>query len=209
MLTDTNFWFSVITACVAIIAIIQTQVQIRLSNKQHLFDKRVESYLIAIGLLQLYENNYSTFDREDEPFLAIDVQFSFFTNNTYLEQIASSISSPIGSSEHKQFLIKMENLTETATKIKFLFSGSASVLLGDFVLRYQELLFSMYQYHILIVKMQAENEKSAITLEEAGRRLGEKQQRINLKKAFDNLKQTYICLEKENVKEKIEKQIKL
>lgn len=83
MLTDTNFWFSVITACVAITALIQTQVQIRLSNKQHLFDKRVESYLIAIGLLRLYENNYSSFDGQDEPFLAVDVQFSFFTNSTF------------------------------------------------------------------------------------------------------------------------------
>ena len=209
MLTDTNFWFSVITACVAITALIQTQVQIRLSNKQHLFDKRVESYLIAIGLLRLYENNYSSFDGQDEPFLAVDVQFSFFTNNIYLEQIAPSISSPLGSPEHKKFLIKMENLTETAAKIKFLFSGNASVLLGDFVLRYQELLFAMFQYHIIIVKMQEENEKNSITLEEAERRVGEKQQRINMQKAFVNLKQAYICIEKENVKEIIEKQIKL
>lgn len=64
MLKDWNFWFSVVTAMVAIVALIQTQQQIRLSNKQHLFDKRIENYLIAIGLIQLYLNNCSLFEKE-------------------------------------------------------------------------------------------------------------------------------------------------
>ena len=55
MFKDWNFWFSVITAIVAVIALFQTNRQIRLGNKQHLFDMRIEYYLIAKGMMQLFD----------------------------------------------------------------------------------------------------------------------------------------------------------
>ena len=47
MMMDWNFWFSVITAIVAVIALIQTKQQIKLSNKQHLFDNVQHVYQIS------------------------------------------------------------------------------------------------------------------------------------------------------------------
>ncbi len=197
---DWNFILSVITVIVAIFALIQTRKQIKLSNKQHLFDKRVENYLIAMGLIQLYRSNYLNFNyEEDKPIFSIDLDFKFFTNNNYLEQISFAIDNPLKEPGHKELLIKLENLKDVATKIKFLFSGKESVLLGDFVLRYQELLFAMYQYQILLDHMNRESQQS----------VGEKQYRVKTQEAFDNLKQADIMLRKENVEKQIKKQIKL
>lgn len=217
MAKDWNFIFSVVTALVgivtavvAVLALGQTRKQIKLSNKQHLFDKRVENYLIATGLIQLYRSNCMHFDNEeDEPMLVIDLEFAWLTNNTYLEQITSAIDNPLKGLSHKELLIKLEKLKDVATKIKFLFSGEASVLLGDFVLRYQELLFAMYQYKIVLDKMNKINEGHRLTIEEAQQKVGEKQHRIKLQKAFDDLKQADSLLKKANVEEQIKKQIKL
>lgn len=210
MFHDCNFWFSVVTAVVAIIALIQTQQQIKLSNKQNLFDKRIENYIIATGLIQLYRSNCMYFNNEkDEPIFTADSEFTWLTNNTYLEQITPAIENPLKEPSHKELLIKLENLKNVDAKIKLLFSGKASVLLGDFVLRYQELLFAMYQYKIILDKMEKVAEDYKLTLEESQQRVKEKQHRIKLQKAFENLKQADSMLKKENAEEQIKKQIKL
>lgn len=210
MLKYGNFFLSVVTISVAIWSLMQTRRQIELSNKQHLFDKRVENYLIAMGLIQLYRSNGSLFNHEkDEPIVDIDFEFELLTNNTYLEQITPVIKNPLKEPSHKELLIKLENLKEVSTKIKFLFSSKASVLLGDFVLRYQELLFAMYQYRILLDRMKKVSQDFKLTLEKSQQTVGEEKHRVKLKEAFDNLKQAEIMLIKQKVEEQIKKEIKL
>lgn len=210
MIEDWNFWLSAITASVAIFAVIQTNKQIKLSNKQHLFDKRVEIYIIATGLIQLYRTNCIHFnDEEDEPMFAIDLYFLWLTNNTFLEGITPAIKNTLKEPFHKELLIKLESLKEVSTKIKLLFSDDVSELLGNFVFSYQELLFSMYKYKIVLDKIYEVNKGHILTLEEIQQSVGEEKHRIKLQKAFDNLKQADIMLRKEKVEEKIKKQIKL
>lgn len=208
MVIDWNFCFSVITAAVAVIALWQTHQQIKLGNKQHLFDKRTESYIIAEGLVQLYRNNCTRYDFEkDEPIFAIDLEFKWLTNNSYLEQTSSVIDNPLNEPEHKFFLSKLEELKNVAARIELIFSGKESMALKDFVLRYQELLFTMYQYQILLKKM--EKVSQGKTLEETQKMFGERDYREKLLKVFERLNQTDINLKEENVMEKIKKQIKL
>lgn len=210
MLTDWNFWFSVITAVVAVIALMQTKQQIKLSNKQYLFDKRVEHYLIAKGLIQLYESNKTLLTvKDDEPAFAMDFIFAQMTNNTCLEKITDAIAHPLENPYHKDFLIEMEIMKDVSAKIKFMFGGKITSFLGNYVLCYQELLFKMYQYQILLNKMQKSAQDFNLTLDKAQEAVGEKQQREELQKAMEDLKQAYDILKKEDVEEKIEKQIKL
>lgn len=210
MFKDWNFWFSVITAGVAIVAIYQTQHQIKLSNKQHLFDKRVENYLIAKGLVQLYRSNSSHFiHEEDRPIFEIDLEFTWLTNNVYLENMTLAIENPLTEPYHKEFLTKLEELKEISSKIKFLFSGEIAELLGDFVLNYQRLLFAMYQYQILVNKLKDTANKFNLSLEESQEKVHEKKHRNTLKQAFDNLKQADSLLKDKKVERQIEKQIRL
>lgn len=67
----------------------------------------------------------------------------------------------------------------------------------------------MYQYQIVLDRINKVNEGHRLIIEEAQQEVGEKQHRIKLQKAFDNLKQADIMLRKENVEEQIKKQIKL
>ncbi|WP_054198879.1 hypothetical protein [Clostridium baratii] len=210
MTIDGNFIVSVITAIVAIIALVLTLRQIKLSNKQHLFDKRMENYLIAMGLIQLYENNHRIFnEKEDGPLFALDYDFALLTNNTYLEQITPVIDNPLKGANHKNFLIKLEDLNEVGTKIKFLFSKNEAKVLSDFVFSYRKVLFSMYQYQITLNKMHEINRDHKLSLEEIQQVANEPEQRIKLQKDFQNLKQVYELLKKKNIEKYIEKQIKL
>lgn len=210
MLSVVTTLVGIVTAIVAIIALRKTNKQIELSNKQHLFDKRIENYLIAIGLIQLYRSNCTHFnDEKDEPIFSTSLYFAWLTNNTYLEQITLAIDNTLKEPSHKELLIKLEDLKDVATKIKFLFSDEVSALLGNFVFSYQELLFSMYQYQIVLDKMNEVNEGHRLTIKEAQEKVGEKQHRIKLQRAFDNLKQADSLLKKANVEEQIINQIKL
>lgn len=135
MLTDWNFWFSVITAVVAVIALMQTKQQIKLSNKQYLFDKRVEHYLIAKGLIQLYESNKTLLTvKDDEPAFAMDFIFAQMTNNTCLEKITDAIAHPLENPYHKDFLIEMEIMKDVSAKIKFMFGGKIASFLGNLLM---------------------------------------------------------------------------
>ena len=113
MFKDWNFWFSVITAIVAVIALFQTNRQIRLGNKQHLFDMRIEYYLIAKGMMQLFDKNSNILDKDKKnDMLEIEYVIAQMKNKTYLEQISSVIYHPLEKLYHKVFLIQLESIKD-------------------------------------------------------------------------------------------------
>ncbi len=66
MLKEWNFGCSILTALTAILALGLSVHQIRLSNKQHLFDHRLKAYMLANGLISLCKENYMRFSAKRE-----------------------------------------------------------------------------------------------------------------------------------------------
>lgn len=210
-----NFGFSLMTAVVAVIALIQTKQQIKLSNKQFLFNIRVKHYRLSKELIQLYEinkekltmifiNNYNN----DEFLWAIDSVFDGLTDIDYLEQIKLVISHPLEEPYFKDFWLKTKDMKNVSTEIKFIFSGKVAVYLGDYVLCYQQLLSEMCHFKVLLknrTTKKLDEEKEDVKQKDMGKEIQIKE----LQKALKDLKQAYDNIKKQRVVEKIEKEIKL
>jgi hypothetical protein len=211
MIKDFNFWFSAITGTTAIIALILTFIQIRLSNKQSLFERRLECYLKIDGLMQLYKENQKSLEaeRKDEPLFAVDLEFLWLTNNTYLEEASEAIKKPLENPGHKKFLIKREELKKLSTEVELIFKGRSAKTISCFISDYEQLLFKMYQYQILLNNMRNYSEQLKATLEMAQKEVNETAYREKLLNAYADIKMVYLQVSQNYVMEKLKSQLKL
>lgn len=206
MLSDWNFWCTIVTSIAAVLALCLAAHQIVLSNKQQLFERRLKTYMLASGLIALCKENYMWLSckREDTPDFANDLIFVYFTNNSYMESQAEAIKHPLEQPFHKDFLRKREELRSTAMEIQLIFKGKSALAYSNFVTAYEAALLAMYQYQIIINHMNEGNEKRPMTIEELQKIVPEKQHRAELYAALDKLKEAYDAV----VQNKIEKQMK-
>lgn len=73
---------SAITVTATFIALGQTRQQMRLSNKQALFEKRLNTYMFVKGLMELCNSNKTHFrEYRDDVCLTNKLIFEFLTNN--------------------------------------------------------------------------------------------------------------------------------
>ena len=82
--SNPNTWLSIVTTLVAVFALSLTLWQIRLSNKQQLFDKRLDKYLFVLDMLSTYKNAESTLDYDMSG--AVEFQFALLTNCSLWKQ---------------------------------------------------------------------------------------------------------------------------
>ena len=59
MLKDWNFWCTVMTSIAAFIALYLSVRQIKLGNKQQLFDRRLKVYMLVNSIISLCKENYT------------------------------------------------------------------------------------------------------------------------------------------------------
>lgn len=103
-----DVWLSVIAIAVSVIALWQTQNQIKISNKQHLFDRRLSAYLTIKDLLGSYltQKENGNLSDNDEFVFNIGMTWYYLMGNLYLESVSNAIEYPIDSPEGRAFSIK-------------------------------------------------------------------------------------------------------
>ena len=211
MLKDWSFWCSVITALASILALGLSIHQTMLSNKQHLFDRRLKAYILANGLMALCKEHYGLLSakREIYPQYANDYDFIWLTNNSYMESQAEAIEHPMEEPFHKEFLRKLEELRNMAMEFELIFKGDAASQYANFLRVYADTLAMMYRYQIVINKMNKEKEKRPMTIEESESLFHEKKYREERYDAIDKLKVAYDAVAEDKIQKQMRKQLAL
>lgn len=210
---ELSFWFSIITAGTAIIALFQTREQIRVSNKQNLFEKRMNILIKVTGLMKLYEENRNLIiednKKDDSVVLMVDFNFENLTNNTYLEDIAICVHKALEQPYQKQLLTRLEELRNISTTIMYLFPDKQAKVLSEFVYNYQDTLFTIYQYQILSNNIRKDSIKFKTDVHDMAKKLNEPKQREKLLLSYKKLEKSYKKIINEDIIEEIRKKIKL
>lgn len=198
-----------ISAIVAIIALLISCYQARLSNKQSLFNRRLNIWITVDKLMSVYANNAKNLEHDDEPQVDIDLQFALLTNTTYLQSITTSINHVLDADPQLNLHLKLDEMKSLAMEARFCFKGKSGVAIADFIEAYQSLLFSVYQYQILLNKMSQSAKVYQWTLEQASEKLHEPDQRKDLFERESALAASYKTLCQQNKQGAIQRQIQL
>ena len=198
-----------ISAIVAIIALFISCYQARLSNKQSLFNRRLNIWITVDKLMSVYAKNAKNLEHNDEPQLAIDRLFVWLTNTTYLKSISASINHVLDADPQLKLHLKLDEMRTLAMEARFCFKGKSGDAIGEFIEAYQSLLFSMYQYQILLNKMNQSAKEYQWTLVQASEKLHEPDKRKDLFEKESALAASYKTLCQQIKRGAIQRQIQL
>lgn len=203
-------WMTILAVIISIIALFQTAKQTRLSNKQQLFDRRLEKYLFIKDLLILYKDNRTIIVGNESICEMVDFQFVMLTNCASLENMGAAITTPLHEEIHKEYLTKIEMLDKYATEIELLWNTEEGRLAGRFVKQYKKLLHSMYKQQIWINHLNKVNTpEKPLSLDAFQKKAKEKAMEIGLFDAISEVESTYNQIIDRDVEKHIVKSIRL
>ena len=200
---------AIISAIAAVVALVLSVWQTRISNRQHLFDMRMRVWMVTRGMIELYGQHVRRFEKKDEPYLALGQEFLWLTNNTYLHEAGNVVDSLLETNARREFLVKIEEVRSMAESALYVFKGKEAKSICSFLNDYGELLFVMYQYQILLDNMQKGASQFKWTLEEASSRLNEPNIRNEMHECMDRVDDSYESINSEKTKRKIVRQLNL
>lgn len=188
---DPNLWFSIISATLAVIALFQTKSQIQISNRQQLFDRRLDKYILLKDLLALYSKNRNLISKKSDICEMVDFQFSCLTNNSTLESMNQAMSTPLEQDVQNVFLTKCEQLEKAAIEIELIWVNDSAKIMSQFIRQYKDLLMAMYKQQISLNHLEKDNKKSPMLLEVFQKRAKESAEEIGLFSAINDIDSTF------------------
>ena len=210
-----NILLPIVSLIIALVAIFQTKKQIVLSNKQHLFDRRLEKYIIIKDLLLLFANNRELIVDKKDLAGCLDFQFYLLTNVSYLSDMIFAIKEPLNSDKQNIFLTKCETLEKYAVEISLLWDNDKGKIFGKFIKTYKEVLFKLYQQKVCINGLKKDREEqnyignSAIDLDTYKKKTLENAKDIKLFETIQNLDDIYCRIINEHIEQKLIDDLKL
>ncbi|SYW12261.1 conserved hypothetical protein [Oenococcus oeni] len=183
--------------------------QIRNCNKQPLFENRLQIFLFADSLVSLLRETPAVLNEKDDIEMANDFDFLLLTNNAGLSSITPVIKDAKDSDKHQAFLKELESFKGREQTAKFVFKNSTADIVSNFICSYRELLFSTYQYQILLDNMLDSSKRFGWDKEEAAQKLHENTYRAALNKRIKVLQQNLHVYGSDYAQSRIRGQINL
>lgn len=140
----------------------QISAERKLSNKQSLFEKRVDIIVLFSKLIKCKDNSAMFFAKnEDNDNIYFDwgMATNYLLSTGELHEVYAAYSNPDDDSEKRKLLIAIQELGDIGYKVKLLFPESIGAKLYDFFLIYGELLMSIYRYRTGIQHLERTEEK--------------------------------------------------
>lgn len=203
---------SVTTIILSIVAIgINVYQNIKI-KKQNLFDRRLRLYLELMDMWNLYKSNIFFLDKLNP--MSIDVVFSYITNSSTFYMLADIMQTPLDHSKKAMFLTDCENLKKDAQEFRFVYNKKYSKC-ADFIEAYVNMIQQFHRQQILIKSFDRQNQQLLIRknqpleLEYVERKCMEFAQKENgLLSTIQRIKELHEEINKSNLLEKMEKEIK-
>ena len=206
---DPSAWLSIISAAIAIVALFQTQSQIKLSNKQHLFDRRLTDYLIAKDVINSQIKDYI---KNGESFDATKILFDMMTPEFFasVKNITDVPSSYSDKEIKNQFYTRLQELEKTGEEMVIIFGQKNTEPLKAFFKAYCDAARSIQSY-LEFQYLQEHNISFSVPDDPLSKnpRAYVDKNRKDAVMWFDKLKTAYDVLEKSKVLDNLPKYLKL
>lgn len=208
-----NLWFTLASVIIAILALIQTNRHIKVNNRQQLFARRLDKYIVIKDLLNLYNSTRPHFC--DDIILSMGFQFDLLTNVSYLSDMRFVMSESPNNEAQNAFLGKCELLEKYAVEVSILWNDVSGINFSNFIRTYKDLLYKLYQQKVSVNsykqynKQVNENTELIYDSPTMKQKLLNNAKRTKLFETIDKLNDIYDKIKNERFEERLIETLKL